>query len=171
MKDENVFEAVDKYGADLYRFCMHLCKDKDAADELYQDTFLKLISQNLTLDEARNIKSFLFSIAVWIFKNNQKKAARRNKISPVYLTDDLEYISSGSDIQSDTIEKIRKQTLLQLIDKLNDKYRYPIILFYAMDMSIFQIASILKCSPNTVKSRLFRAKAQLKKEMEAKGFE
>lgn len=171
MENKIVSELIEKYGTDLYKFCMQLCRNKDDADELYQNTFLKLIISNKDCQDAETVRSFLFSTACFIYKSDRRKKARRNRIAPTYSSDDISFLACGTDLQNDTIEKIRKQTLVSLINKLDDKYRQTIILFYGTDMQILQIAQILKCSPNTVKSRLLRAKAKLKQEMEALGYE
>lgn len=171
MENEIISYLVKQYGTQLYKFCISLCRNKDAADELYQNTFLKLIVSNKDYTGIDNILSFLFSTACFIYKSERRKSARRNKIAPTYSSEDISCISCDTDLADDTLNKIQRQTLLHLIDNLDFKYRQAIILFYAMDMSIYQIAQISNCSQNTVKSRLLRAKAKLKKEMEALGYE
>ena len=57
------------------------------------------------------------------------------------------------------------------VANLPEKFRMPIHLYYSADMSIREIAEILKVPEGTVKSRMNKAKSLLKKELEALGYD
>ena len=59
---KEIEKLVYEYGDDLYRFCHYLTSDKDLADELYQETFLKAVQLSHKLDRSGNCKSFLIGI-------------------------------------------------------------------------------------------------------------
>lgn len=56
------------YGKDVYGFCLRLARNKDNADDLYQETFLKAIELSNRIDKSKNPKGFLVSIAVGLWK-------------------------------------------------------------------------------------------------------
>lgn len=170
MKNEDVFNAIEEYSTDLYRFCIHLCRSKDSADELFQETFLKTAEMSHKIDRSKNIRSFLFSIAISVFRNEKRKALRRSIIAPSASEYELETLADTSDVLSDTIKSERHRILSELVYKLDEKYKYSVILFYGMQQDISSIAKTLKCPCGTVKSRLSRARQILKKEMEALGY-
>ena len=59
----------------------------------------------------------------------------------------------------------------EAIKRLKDKYRMPILLFYMEELSITEIADILRLPEGTVKTRLFRGKALLRKTLEELQYE
>lgn len=75
-------KCIDDFGADVYRFCLKLCPDKADADDLYQQTFLKALETEKTLDWENNPKALFFSFAYHLWKCDRRKWARRNAIAP-----------------------------------------------------------------------------------------
>jgi RNA polymerase sigma factor (sigma-70 family) len=106
VKDEKVFEkrvhgkkffmtiqeleqCIALYGKDIYSFCRHLTREKDRADDLYQDTFLEAMKKITVIRYGENPKSYLLSIALRIWKNRIRKMAWRNRIAPTGSVDSL----------------------------------------------------------------------------------
>lgn len=69
-------------------------------------------------------------------------------------------------MQEETIQEVR-----QLVQKLPEKYRLVVYLYYSADMKIAEIAECMHVSDNTVKTRLRKAKMLLKEKMEVIGYE
>ena len=69
-------------------------------------------------------------------------------------------------LQEETIQEVR-----QLVQKLPEKYRLVVYLYYSADMKIAEIAECMHVSDNTVKTRLRKAKMLLKEKMEVTGYE
>ena len=85
MKASGISGLVDLYGKDIYSFCKKLTYNEFDAEELYQDTFLKALEIASRIDEEDNPKSFLLSISVSLWKNKQRKYARRMRIAPTQI--------------------------------------------------------------------------------------
>ena len=172
-----VSDLVELYGKALYGFCYNLTKDKNDADDLYQETFLKGIKLCHKIDENNNPKSFLISIAIGIWKNNCRKYAWRQKIVPLQEFNEKiynEYISKDEMSIEDIILSNELRSFIQdAADQLNSKLRIPLYMYYTADMSIKEIASALRIPQGTVKSRLFKARKELKNilEVEAGNYE
>lgn len=60
MDAREIEKCIDVFGTDIYRFCLKLCMDKTDAEDLYQQTFLKALEMEWTLDWQQNPKA-LFS--------------------------------------------------------------------------------------------------------------
>ena len=69
-------------------------------------------------------------------------------------------------LHEETIQEVR-----QLVQKLPEKYRLVVYLYYSADMKIAEIAERMHVSDNTVKTRLRKAKMLLKEKMEVTGYE
>lgn len=158
--------CIDAYGKDIYTFCLHLTKDRELADDLYQDTFLTAIQKQDGIDDNANVKSYLLSICLHIWKNKKRKWAWRNRIAPMTRLEDA--MDNGfSYIESDCILKNEKTVVVRkAIENLSDKYRIVVLLFYMEELSQDEIANVLRVPVGTVKSRLHTAKQLLKSELE-----
>lgn len=173
MTTEEIEYIVYEYGEDIYRFCRYLTSDSDMADELYQETFLKAVQLSNKLNRSDNIKSFLMGISANLWKNQVRKKARRNVILP--QADYEENIGRVQDVKADILEVFVENELVNeiklAINNLPDKQRLVVILHYCEDVSTEDIGKILHIPKGTVLSRLAKARKNLKKEMEMKGYE
>lgn len=162
--------CIWEYGKDIYSFCRSLTLNIQEADDLYQDTFLKAVEVLWDIDNQKNPKSYLLSIALRLWKNKKRKYAWRNRIAQVLsLTDELDLDCEKEAVCSPEHEFFKKEetTLVrQAVEGLSEKLKVVILLFYMEDLSMSEIAFVLKIPIGTVKSRLYQAKQILKKELE-----
>lgn len=163
-------QCIQEYGRDIYSFCKHLTCNVQDADELYQDTFLKAVELHWKIDGQDNPKSYLLSIAVHLWKNRRRKAAWRNRIASVAsLTEEQEEnLTGGVEISPEEIYLVNEemQIVRSAVDKLPQKLKVCVLLFYMEDLSVAQVAKTLKLPEGTVKRRLYQARKLLEKELE-----
>lgn len=171
MSVEEIDELVDQYGEQLYKFCCKLACTKEDADDLYQETFVKLVEGLHKIDRNNNPKSYLFSIAIYIWKSNCRKYARRQRIAPVTDMDETVQQSDGYNLEAELLEKELRDFVQSEIGRLDDKFKIPIYLFYTVEMTMDEISAAMKIPLGTVKSRLHKARQILKKRLEAVGYE
>lgn len=74
-------QFITEYGREIYSFCVSLCGSRQEADDLYQDTFLTALEKIDRIDIAGNIRSYLLSVAVRLWKNRRRKRAWRRRIA------------------------------------------------------------------------------------------
>ena len=152
-------DLVDEYGNMIYKFCRSLTYSKEDADDLFQETFLKVLEQLPKINASSNPQSFLFSTALYLWKSLQRKYARRRRLVLIEPLGEIA-VSDANDLTlEDNImaqEDIR--TVRELVDSLPEKLKVPIILFYTIEMSVSEIASTLEIPDGTVKSRLHTAR-------------
>ena len=170
---KEIEELVYEYGDDLYRYCYHLTSNKELADELYQETFLKAVQLSHRLNRSGNCKNYLIGIAINIWRNLFRKKKRRNEILPeMDYSDYIESVTTdGSDILEDYIHKELTDKVKLLVAGLPEKQRIVVLLFYSESLSTEEISKILHIPKGTVLSRLPNARERIRKELEEMGYE
>lgn len=166
-------KLIDEYGTELYRFCLKLCLHKANAEDLYQQTFLRMMEIDVSLDWKDHPKTFLFSVAHSVWKNDVRKKARRERIAPtLVITDETKnYVADEVDVHEIVLDEIRSESLHGIILSLPNKFRIPVELYYSFTYSFAQIAAVQHVPVGTIKSRLAKARKIIKKRMEELGYE
>lgn len=170
MKSCDIDQLVEQYSDSVYRYCKSLAFTLEDAEDLYQQTFLKAFELRRKISVDKNPKAYLLSITTNIWKNEKSKYARRERIAPTISSDvegvQIEDVQAGTDLLEQIVKEEQLELLRRCVDNLPEKYRQVITLFYAGELSLEEIAKVLKIPKGTVKSRLHTAKEQLRKEME-----
>lgn len=169
MSHEELEECIEVNGKDIYSFCCHLTKSRQEAEDLYQDTFLKMVELGDRIDIRSNPKSYLLSVAVNLWKNRKRKFAWRQRITgPVLSVEDEEIRLPSEEIslEEQVISREEEQMVQKAVNELPEKYRLLVLLFYMEELKLSEISQVLGIPEGTVKSRLFKAKKVLKKELE-----
>lgn len=178
MNNKEFEQFVLDNGKEILRFCRMTCADREAGDELYQDTMLKLLSKMRSLDLEQNVRSYALSVSILLWKNKKKKYANRNRLIPMESMDRLEAEGnleivglSEASPENCILMEDERIVVQQVVARLPEKYRIPVYLFYSAELSIQEIAKVLQIPAGTVKSRMNKAKHVLKEELEALGYD
>ncbi|WP_454052877.1 RNA polymerase sigma factor [Clostridium sp. Marseille-Q7071] len=159
-------DLIELHGKAIYSFCHNLTKNQSDTDDLYQETFLKAMELCHKIDKDNNPKGFLISIAIGLWKNNRRKYARRQKIAPIEkLSEDINNGYVFKDTLTPENIVISNELCIMIrtaTDKLDNKLKIPLYMYYTAEMSNEEIASALKIPLGTVKSRLHKARRVLK---------
>lgn len=172
MKQEELENYMNTYGRELYSFCCFVTGNRQEADDLYQDTFLKVYELGDRLIIRKNPKGFLLSVAMNLYRNHRRKLSARLRIvgTRVSAEETLGNIPSGEPLTEErAIAEETGRILRREVERLPDKYRLPILLFYMEELSLADIAGILELPEGTVKSRIHRAKKILRQRLEDGG--
>lgn len=147
------YEAlVNVYSADLYRFAYWICHDPDIAQDLVQETCLRAWKSLDSLLDDKSAKGWLFTI---LRRENARRFERKQH--PLVDIDDHD-VADNSDLS----QYMDSELLLRKIAGLADEYKEPLLLQLIAGFSAQEIAEQLSLNKNTVLTRLFRAKNQLK---------
>lgn len=149
------YEALVKaLHGDLYRYAYWLCHDKQVAEDLVQETFLRAWRALDSLKDEKAAKSWLITIL-------RRENARRFERKRFEMSEYEE--ATITDTQSITTEQnIENHWLREKIAQLTPEYSEPLVLQVLGGFSGDDIAEILSLNKNTVMTRLFRARNQLK---------
>ena len=148
---ERFNELYQLYNNDVYRLSYSYLLNEQDAEDVIQKVYIKLYNNKKILMLSNNeVKRWLFKVCINESKDILKSPWRKLKSS---ITNDIKD------------EKIKNDTLLESLNKINSYYRIPLYLYYYEGYSIKEISVQLKKSESAIKMRLFRAKEALKKEM------
>lgn len=161
------FEAiVSQYQKSIINFHYRFVGDKYEAENLAQDTFVKAYLKFDTLKEEQKLKSWLFSIARHVVidffrKNKHREIAFGNGM--VEAMAETAAVDFQAQLDNDEIS----QELARCIDQLSAQDKVIIKLLYFEGFSYKEISRLLKINPNTLKSRLHRARTMLLETVQA----
>lgn len=152
---------VNKYSVKIYRICLSLCgNDFDAADAT-QETFIDAFLYLSSLSDTDKFASWLCSIAR---RKSYKQFSFRRSDEDIDAME--EFLPSLSETPLDiSISEERNRRVREAAGRLPDKKRVVVEMFYFRGMKIGEISKKLSLSENTVKSRLYDAREQLRKEL------
>lgn len=161
----NIESLMREYGNDVLRTAYAYLKDKSMAEDIFQETFLKAY-QNLDSFRAESaIKTWLIRITINACKDHMKSAYSRRVVPMVEFEEDAL-------VAEDQYEQVETQDRNEMIKRtvmgLPDNYREVILCVYFKEMSVADTAEALSIAEGTVKSRLARAREQLKKMLEGR---
>jgi RNA polymerase sigma-70 factor (ECF subfamily) len=165
------WEIYDPYYAKVRRFILAFVKDPWTADDLIQETFLR-VQQNLgTLKDPTKLSSWIYRIAYNLCQDHfrQGKAARRKESIGLEQAEGLEQalIQEGF-IQKELEQREMGRCVQDQIDLLPEPLRAVVVLFDIIECSHQEIADILGITVTNVKVRLHRAREKLKPILEEK---
>lgn len=172
---QSVSEYVALYGKDLYNFAYRLTLNKAKAEDLFQQTWLKVVN-NLDKYEDDHFKAWLFKICSNQFKDNYRKDKRYSKLVKDDYADSQtkDFVLTSAQSTENTETKVenrnRKMIILKHINNLPEKQRQVILMFYYRAMKYDEIAEQLNCPVGTVRSRINTAKKTLKLQMEGESY-
>lgn len=153
-KQKRYESLVQVYHTELYRFAYWLCQDPTIAEDLVQETFLRAWRSLDALQDEKAAKSWLLTI---LRRENARRFERKQFDYADVENDTL------VDTKSTALDDEMEQTVVQRqINQLASEYREPLLLQVVMGCSGDEIAEILELNKNTVMTRLYRARNQLK---------
>jgi len=150
----------------FYYFFRMLGSDRELANDLLQDIFVKIIHKPELFNADYRFSSWIFSVA----NNMCKNEYRRKEVRKIISSDaDIAEISAGQDSESDEDKKDLITQIFAELEQLDKNQKSILILRYKENFSINEISEILKLPKGTVKSRLHYARLELSKKMTEKG--
>ena len=168
--DFDINTLINKHKTQLYNLCFKLTLDRNDADDLFQETWIK-VSKSIDKADNEYFKQWLFRICINHYKDNYRKEKRRKDVfydyfdsneSKDYVLENTNYsLSAEEEYQS----KREYERIIERINNLPEKLKIPMVLFYFQQMKYEEMARILSVPEGTIKSRLNAAKKRLRKEL------
>lgn len=147
------------YFDDLYKFLLYLCKNKEIAQDICSESFIRAIKNIETIEDSK-VKSYLFQIGKNTYYNYYKKNKR------ILLTDNIEDFDLAlQSFEKDLLEKEILSKLEIAINKLDTPYK-DVVKLRLNDLSFRKIGEIYKKNQNWACVIFYRAKEKLKILME-----
>jgi RNA polymerase sigma-70 factor (ECF subfamily) len=170
--DQSAFATLyNEYETDLYRFALYLADGPDAAEELFQETWYRVV-KNLGKTPVTNFKQWLFTIATNLYRDELRKRKVRRLVVGSETSEDR-YGDTGADGRSPVTPQLRpaaegfalREALNEAMKKLTYRQRTIFVLVYVEGFKIREAGEILGKPEGTIKSTLYRALEVLRNEL------
>jgi len=168
--DKDAFaELVRRYQNPVIRFCQRMTGSLEDAEDIAQESFVRLYRHLRRLQPRARFSTVLFGIARNLTLNYLRDAKRRGRGRTQPL--DVQPLEDPETGRPDSRARLREieAVLAQAIAMLSEDHREAILLREAEGLDYDSIARIVKCRKGTVRSRLARAREQLRLRLEELG--
>ncbi|WP_144481397.1 sigma-70 family RNA polymerase sigma factor [Cytobacillus oceanisediminis] len=161
-REEKLKWLMNAYGNDVIRIAYTYLKQKQLAEDVAQDVFIKCYEKMDTFRNESSYKTWLIRITV----NRCKDVLKSWSFKNLYLTDFFKPNQTYNSLEKKPFGGEENELISKQVIELPVKLREVIILFYYQEFSIEEISNLLKINPNTVKTRLHRGRIKLKESFE-----
>ncbi|MBT9175577.1 MAG: ECF RNA polymerase sigma factor SigW [candidate division WS2 bacterium] len=169
--DVSAFEVlIHRYEEKINRYIMRILPDYEEAQDLLQETFMKVYVNINSFDIKRRFSPWIYRIAHNEVINRVRKK-NREMISPFDLDTFLPISLKEEEMNKADYIKLAPAELDRCLEKLEVKYREPLLFFYIEELSYNDISDILRIPVSTVGVRIKRGKDMLKKICKEMGYE
>jgi len=152
MTTEQIAELYDKYKNAVYRMAFAYCKNKADAEDIMQETFIKLFTADIRFEDSDKEKSWLLKVTV-------------NKCKDMFRSLRYKYSLTAIPLEEASLvyETPEESEVYHAVMSLPTKYRLVIHLYYYEDYSVKEISRITGNNESAVQTQLYRARKKLKK--------
>ncbi len=167
---------VEERSSDVYALLYRLTEDPEEARDLTQETFLRAFQSISRFRGEADLRTWLYRIALNQARNRWRWWRRRRREATVSLDNqDGDGLSIGSrlrdvthaDPEQEALARERETMLRAALRSLTRSYREAVILRDIEGLSYEEVAATLSISVGTVKSRLARGRAELRRKLES----
>ena len=150
-------ELVQTYQKPVYYYILGLIKDRDTAQDLVQDVFLKVWKYRKRYEESGRFNAWIYMIAHNLVRNHIKRYKKN-----VELLDEIPHY----DLMQDRIEDDeRLDAVKKALESLPEVFRVPVVKRDVEGMSYSEIAVSLGINEGTVKSRISRGREMIREKI------
>ncbi len=148
---EDVRDIVERYSDMVYKIALSYTRDKTVAEDILQEVLIKYMTASLEFHDEEHKKAWMIRVTVNECNKYFRSAWNRKKVplEDIYSFDDPE-----------------KHEVFYAVMELPMKYRVIIHLYYYEELSVKEIAKLMRMKENTVTSRLYRGRKLLKEILE-----
>jgi len=158
----------------LFNFGMRMTGNRDAAEDLVQETYLKVHRFSHTFKDGSNLKAWLFKILRNTFINTFRKKIKEPKsviydeVEDFFLFNKIQNTKNEGDYvsgESSDVYEFLEDEVKNAVNGLPLAFREVVLYSDIEDLTYGEISEIVGCPIGTVKSRLFRARKLLQKSL------
>lgn len=154
-----------RYYKPAFLYTLSLCSDRDLAEDIVADAFVKLY---LSLSDQHASFQYLL---LRVCKNLWIDHLRRQNRSVPSENDPLREVADGDTPEERLLQNERLSVLYHCMRRLPEAEREILVLYYFANLRLREIAQLLQATPGSIKTRMFRARRNLKKILEDNGYE
>ncbi len=164
--DRDAFcEIVTRYQSLLCSLAYSAVGDVKHSEDIAQETFVDAWKQLGSLRDPEKLKSWLCGILRFKASHHRRKEHNQPVKNAEELEDHTLYQTDNTGMDELAIQQQQHSLLWKVLDRMEDNYREPLILFYREEQSVERVAAQLDLSEDSVKQRLSRGRKLLKRAM------
>jgi RNA polymerase sigma-70 factor (ECF subfamily) len=157
-------EIVRRYKSAVFGVALGILGNPADAEDAAQDAFIRAFENLHRYDLKRKFSTWLFTVTANLCKN---KLRREKFFTPLK---NLAQLRGPAEDPAEQVAREEREALVQqALQSLDEKYRAPLVLRFYGDLDYKEIAQALSLPEGTVKTRIHRGKAALKRWLETKG--
>jgi RNA polymerase sigma-70 factor (ECF subfamily) len=175
-KTEALDEIYRRYYRPMLLFIVRLVQNRDLAEDLVQETFLRVYNNRHSWEPKSKFSSWIYRIARNLCIDEKRRYWNRlvhmdsqfqSHLDPEGNSSFLERVEDeGSDARDVYARKIDEEAIKRAINQLSEEQREVIILNKYQGLSYIEIAEILGATPESIKQRAYRAHLKLRQILE-----
>jgi RNA polymerase sigma-70 factor, ECF subfamily len=160
--DREAFVAlVERHKDAVVSYLARLCGNRDRAEDLAQETFLRLFRSAAGYSERGLLKAYLFRIATNLLRSEERRERRYRLLAPFLRNSEAVEPAAPDGLLR---QEVRREVTLALA-ALPLRYRVPLVLYEIEGWPYLEIARQLALSEGTVKSRIHRGRERLRRKL------
>ena len=152
--DRALAAVYREYSQGVFAYCLKILADRQLAEDVVQETFLKVLQHAQSIQRNESFKSWIFRIA-----RNEALMLLRKRRWNGQVDDDSVWNEETPYQQFVALE--RTEIVNRMLDGLKHEYREVLVLLVYENMSYAEIASVTGATEGSVKSRIFRARKEM----------
>jgi RNA polymerase sigma-70 factor (ECF subfamily) len=153
-------ELVRRYHGPLRNFAVRFLDDRDAADDVVQETFLRVLEAAPRWRATAKVSTYLHTIAANLCRDELKRARRRRE-EPLEEGEDGP-VDPAPSPEAQALANLRAAKVRAAVQRLPPEQREAVLLHHYQGLSHPEIAQVCRCPVGTVKSRLHHAHRKLR---------
>ena len=160
-------QVVDRYKDRMVNYLTRLTGCRDRAEDVAQETFVRFYKHSHRYREEGALAAYLFRIATNLVRSEERRKRRWQMLRPLFAPSGAaaDSLTSQAGPQADALATEEHRQVTRALASLDVLYRAPLVLREIEGLPYQEIAEALGCSEGTVKSRLHRGRALLKKKL------
>jgi RNA polymerase sigma-70 factor (ECF subfamily) len=169
-------DLMERHGGRLFAFLVRLLQDEGEAEDLAQETFVRIYEHRDRFDPNASFRTWMYAIAGNLARDRFRWRVRHPE-TPLECVEDIRpgpslhatdpgMTDRATTPDTATLDAERAAAVRQAIASLPPDLRIPLLLAEFEEQSQADIAKILECSPKAVEMRLYRARHQLRRSLD-----
>ncbi|MBN1594821.1 sigma-70 family RNA polymerase sigma factor [candidate division FCPU426 bacterium] len=163
--EKAAFDAlITRYRDRIYSLAYHMLANVEEAEDIAQEVFVRAYKNLVQFRQESGFYTWLYRIAVNIVYTQAKKNSRRRTLYQAAFREmDVRHAQVFDNPEREAQSSELREMILRAIHQLDPRFRQVIILKELEGLDVSEVAHILGLPEGTVKSRLFRAREDLKR--------
>lgn len=167
--EEFMHHAMSVHGHSVYTVALAQTKQVQDAQDVVQEVYLRLLRTSTTFTSEEHLRAWLLRVTLNLCASSFRSGWKKHVQS--VDTFEREPQSTAPTPEEEVLANMQQSPVWKALNELSDKLRIVALLYYVEELTCEQIAVLLEISPSGVRTRLHRARAELKKILDQQGEE